>query len=90
MHSYTSILTNLTVNSISPYNITPVFCSPLLISIPIKRNFLQLNPYLSQHVLSSFVFTLSYRFIVNKKFIICLLKTVIYSNNFMKFSPESN
>ena len=34
-------------------------------------------------------FTLSYQLIVDKKFIICLWKTVKYSNNFMKFSPDS-
>ena len=38
--------------------------------------------------LSTIRFTLNYQLIVDK-FIICLLKTVIYSNNFMKFSPES-
>ena len=93
MHSYrpTSSLTRFTVNNISTYNITPMFCSPILISISIKRNFLQLNRYLSQRVLSSFVLLLSYRLKVDKKFMICILKTVIilYSNNFMKLSPES-
>ena len=55
------------------------------IDISIKRTFLQLIttcPFIIR-------FTLSYRLIVDKKFIICLLKTVIYPNHFMKFSPES-